>query len=114
MNQGKIKEGANSAEKLSHSKTEKNINIVTVLKHGDLPNSNYYFIDMELCDVALNDYISQHWPSPGDERAPFSLTKEHIQRVWLIMENITNGVEYIHSMKYIHRDIKPPNGIYSP
>ena len=32
-------------------------NIVTILSHGRLPASDYHFIDMELCDLDLNEYI---------------------------------------------------------
>src|SRR5271156_6662865 len=34
-----------------------NSDIVEVLRLGELRNTDYYFIDMELCDLNLTDYI---------------------------------------------------------
>ena len=32
-------------------------------------------------------------------------------RMWSIMRHVTLGLEYIHSLGELHRDIKPQNGI---
>ena len=36
-------------------------NIIAVLRHGKLPNSHYYFFDMELCEFNLEQYINLLW-----------------------------------------------------
>jgi hypothetical protein len=46
-------------------------NIVAVINHGQLPNAPYYFIDMELCDINLHDYIYRETPIDPSESIPF-------------------------------------------
>ena len=36
-------------------------NIVALLAHGDLPGMQFYFLDMELCDLDLQAYIRLQW-----------------------------------------------------
>ena len=74
-------------------------NIVVVLRHGWLKSSPYYFIDMELCDKSLEQYIQT--------------SKVEIDGIWRIMGDITNGVAFIHSHKEVHRDLKPRNSTLS-
>ena len=87
-------------------------NIITILRHGPLANSTYYFIDMELCDFNLNTYIEELWtPTPDDERLGFlpDEPNRRMRYVWTIMSQIASGVTHIHSHKVIHRDLKPQN-----
>jgi serine/threonine protein kinase len=92
-----------------------NTNIVEVLKIGELHGSGCYFIDMELCDITLLQYIYSVPPTPEYDRrsfpcfvrdAPSSLKATQI---WNVMKHISNGVVFIHSMNEIHRDLKPSN-----
>jgi serine/threonine protein kinase len=55
---------------------------------------------MELCAASLQDYIKGKYegPMPTDEQVLFQLA---------------NGLEYIHSRKILHRDIKPDNILIS-
>ncbi|CAF3917079.1 unnamed protein product, partial [Rotaria sp. Silwood2] len=65
----------------------------------DCPPTYFYFV-MELCQ-------------------PESLRDRLIQRTidrhqaWSIFDQITRGIEYIHSQKLIHRDLKPSNILFS-
>jgi hypothetical protein len=43
------------------------VNIVQVLDHGPLSNTPYYFIDMELCDFNLHDYIHRETSAAPSE-----------------------------------------------
>ena len=52
-------------------------NIIAILGHGPVPATDYYYIDMELCDVNLADYISPSYdrtilidPCVCEEKSP--------------------------------------------
>lgn len=88
-------------------------NVVFALQHGWIDNDHFY-LDMELCVFNLNDFIRgcpqdiftspNYWnfPKEHDPLACFSL--------WGIIQQITKGLEFIHSKDEIHRDLKPHNG----
>jgi serine/threonine protein kinase len=95
---------------------------VHVLDHGWLSSPvEYYFIDMELCEFNLHDYIY------GDRSALFKFPPSDIldavlvpqddfvcmkvENVYCIMTDVTNGLEYIHSCGQVHRDLKPKNSM---
>lgn len=88
-------------------------NIVSVFRYGKLRRGDIYYIDMELCDVTLDYYISRDWPPELRDQVPPSLSSGQpstiVSQWWNIMEDITSGVAYIHFHGEIHRDIKPRN-----
>ena len=55
------------------------INIVSVLRHGKLPSSPYYFIDMELCDLNLATYIYRKWVPGMADRIPNFVTVDQLE-----------------------------------
>ena len=63
-----IESEARAAMDLSESGVK---NIVSVMKFGDLPDSVYYFIDMELCDLDLDSYIVRKWPLGLPNSVPY-------------------------------------------
>jgi serine/threonine protein kinase len=101
------------------------MSIVEVLRHGWLPTfSSYYFVDMEFCDKNLDDYIqslAQHSRLPihllrtvcNDEypqpRAFFRCIMDLIFGVGM---DIIGGIEFLHDLKEVHRDLKPQNGSF--
>ena len=82
-----------------------------VLNLGELRNSSYYFIDMELCDMTLNDFISSFQASRFSQSEADPLYRAPDQAIWTIMRHIASGLEYIHLQGEVHRDMKPANGI---
>src|SRR5579859_5659317 len=94
--------------------TNSHTNVISVLRHGRLQNTSHYYIDMELCQYSLRQYYQDSmWnfneladPDPNQpvERAP------RMKAAWRIMKQIAEGVAFIHSKGYTHRDLKPVNG----
>jgi serine/threonine protein kinase len=102
-----------AASKLCTPPTHKNI--VGMLKHGRFSAAfGRYFLDMELCDLNLEDHLGQLGPTekilPHLDHLPSWM---RMQAVWRIIEDISGGVIYIHSNGEIHRDLKPQNSTYS-
>ncbi|XP_062422588.1 interferon-induced, double-stranded RNA-activated protein kinase-like isoform X4 [Pungitius pungitius] len=72
----------------------------------DDSSAKYFYIQLELCDTkTLKDWI--------DEKNKESLQDPKRREEGLrIVQQIVSGVEYIHSKKHIHRDLKPPNVLF--
>ena len=65
---------------------------------------------MELCNLSLECYIESKQkeillPSSSNCSTP----RMRIMQIWDIMEDVTNGIAFIHAEKEIHRDLKPRN-----
>jgi serine/threonine protein kinase len=90
--------------------------IVQVIQHGWLENYPYYFLDMPLCALSVQDYLDRRW----DERFEpllkrvrvFGESSEvaHMRLSWELMQQIITGLNYVHSCGVVHRDLKPRNG----
>ena len=88
-----------------------------VYDHGLLrPTQLFYYIDMELCDFHLGQYMRNEitgirglleWPRVVNEgHLPFLLCA--------IMQQIMTGLVFIHSKGETHGDLSPQNGILNP
>ena len=91
--------------------------MVPVLKHGWLANSPYYFVDMMLCSLNLQQYIDGVYSEEMNSLIRIRedlrfLVKENRDfiRMTDIIKQITMGLQYIHKSDVIHRDLKPRNG----
>jgi serine/threonine protein kinase len=114
---------------------------VEVLKHGWLTNDRaYYFIDMEYCPETLEERIEsfagkrsqlpigalqipitasrreetprQALQTPDSTEANLSKAEPYSWDALLdVLDDISKGLKYIHGKKFVHRDLKPRNGI---
>jgi serine/threonine protein kinase len=93
-------------------------NIVKITGHGWYASgfSTYYFIDMEFCSKNLDDHIKLqaqnsrlpiHYLEMG-RRRPFFLSMMEI--FFNHGMEIIRGLNFLHSLGEVHRDLKPQNG----
>jgi serine/threonine protein kinase len=91
-----------------------NPNIIHVLDHGYLSFVNYY-IDMELCDVSLAELLKRENRKDGIEnwylQWPIENFDDRISFILALMQELSNGLYFIHGHNQVHRDIKPDNGL---
>jgi serine/threonine protein kinase len=105
------------------SESKESTHIVQVFRHSWLDSVSplpSYYIDMELCSLSLEDYI---WGRRADfvdahilhspERAFIDSDcspHETILNLWVIMSEVSEGVEFVHNCGIVHGDLKPSNG----
>ena len=87
-------------------------NIVQVFKHGSLAEiTAFYFIDMELCDCNLEEYIHNKRAVPRllslKNAINHGLGPLYVCR---ITQQITDGLKFMHDHNEVHRDFSPQNG----
>lgn len=80
-------------------------NIVTVLKHGVYEDSAFYYVDMELCDRSLEEFMVEYGPAASTE------TRLTTNDICGIMAQIAQAVTFIHDQGEMHGNLKPRNGI---
>jgi len=92
-------------------------NIIQVYGHGLLrPNQLFYYIDMELCELHLGQYLRNEIKGVrGLLEWPRVISEGHLDfLVCAIMQQIIRGLVFIHSKGEAHRDLTPQNGILNP
>jgi serine/threonine protein kinase len=126
VTQKDIEVEANAITKLCRSGGHPNI--VAILTHGMLPDSSYYYIDMELCDFNLEYYIYNRGSAQGEllvDGTPQEILGLTVaagedgfvsrqQALWTILKHINEGLQFLHQRGYVHRDLKPRNGTAPP
>ena len=89
-------------------------NIVRIIKQGWIEENRTYFFDMECCPMTLDAFIQNEFTSVVGLGNFLGLTSvksiPHVLSLWGIMRDITAGLNFIHSIEAIHRDLKPKNG----
>lgn len=63
-------------------------------------NKDFRFYVLELCEASLDEYCKGIYPGPIPSEPE-------------VLYQLTTGLEYIHSLRIIHRDIKPGNILIS-
>lgn len=94
-------------------------NIVKVLRHGTFPMTRHICLDLELCEFTLECYIKERLWKPtseeiadaaGEQGGPKLELLTRTRYIWAIMFQVASGLEFIHGLKEVHRDLKPRNG----
>jgi serine/threonine protein kinase len=86
-------------------------NIVQVFAYGELnPDSAVHFIDMELCDISLGNYLDGQELKNGVSWATVKEDEDVPAHGYNILQQILNGLLYIHCEGEVHRDLSPHNG----
>ena len=99
----------------SSANPQQSQNIVKILRHGSFgPHTGVYFIDLQYCDINLDEYIRGLRPpwlalysyaeAKGNDDLPVVVCG--------IMQQVLNGLIFIHEKGQVHRDLKPMNGTY--
>ena len=95
--------------------TKSHPNIVEVFDHGPLSHV-YYFIDMELCQLSLAELLRRKTRTDGfDEwylQWPIEDFEDRLFFIVALMQELGNGLYFIHFHDKVHRDIKPENSNY--
>jgi serine/threonine protein kinase len=85
-------------------------NIIRIFEHGRVGDGAFYFIDMELCDINLEEYLEGtktgirgllDWKTAEAEGQCLFL-------LVAIMQQLLNGLAFIHGKDEVHRDLAPP------
>jgi serine/threonine protein kinase len=87
-------------------------NVVYISDHGLLDDVTY-FIDMDLCDFNLSEFLRGDKVKPDDWFIHWPI-EDYGDRLFFIvvfLQEIANGLYFIHGHDYVHRDLKPENSI---
>jgi serine/threonine protein kinase len=96
-------------------RNQKHRNIITVLSHDWFIARQFYYIDMELCAFDLHDFVQAGIPQRIKLSAFLSTWPQmEVLRCFTlygIMDDITSGLQFIHTEVEMHQDLKPNNGM---
>ena len=85
--------------------------IVEILGHGSLgQHTSSYFIDMEYCDMNLDEYLRGTASVSAFPDYKTSIKEGSLSFfICAIVQEILSGLVFIHGHGKVHRDLKPQN-----
>jgi cyclin-dependent kinase len=89
-------------------------NIIRYVKDGILTRNTIRYIDMEFCDMNLDEYINGRKGPGGPEIYGLPQWDKQNPNTFLIIaifQQLLSGVDFIHRKNMVHRDLDPKNGI---
>jgi serine/threonine protein kinase len=108
-NEGDI---ANEVNEMLSFKDHQSDHVIEILRNGSMgPNSKDCFIDMEYCEINLDEYI--HGKKTSIHGLPDyvqSIRDGHIPLFTFgLLQEVLSGLIFIHNHGYVHCDLKPQN-----
>lgn len=93
-------------------------NIVRILRHGWLEQNCSYYFDMERCPLTLEAFIRFRFREVLGLQQFFGVhgasDPQGVFGMWHIIIDATSGLDFIHNLNEVHRDLKPGNGMPTP
>ena len=86
-------------------------NMIQYIDVGMIVSGSIYFIDMELCDFNLSQYIEGTREVTGVHGLPlWNKESPDIFLIIAIMQQLLSGLAFMHKEDKVHRDLDPRNG----
>jgi len=91
-------------------------NIIQIFGHGRLDGDGRVYINMELCDINLHEYIKVRRTVKSvnlNGLLEWNAAEAMGQRTFLIvaiLQQIMAGLNFLHKKGEVHRDLDPKNG----
>jgi len=85
--------------------------MIQYVADGMILANSIYFIDMELCDINLSQYINgSHGVTGIHGLPPWKKEEPDIFLITAIMQQLISALAFIHKEDKVHRDLDPRNG----
>lgn len=101
----------NEVEAMKTLCNKSHINMIQYIDDGAVVSKLKYFIDMELCDINLSQYIEGTESVIGVHGLPpWNKENPDIFLLIAIMQQLLSGLAFMHEKDKVHRDLDPRNG----
>jgi len=86
-------------------------NMIQYIADGSVVSDSVYFIDMELCDINLRQYIDGALNVTGVHGLPvWQNDNPDIFLITAILQQLLSGLAFMQKEDKVHRDLDPRNG----
>ena len=116
----KIKKVLSPQEKVDYIKEVKSMkdlgsefhkNVIQYIADGEILSDSIYFIDMELCDINLDEYMNGTQNISGIHGLPaWNKEDPDLFLIVAIVQQLLSGLDFMHKKQMVHRDLDPKNG----